>query len=242
MEKETSCVNSRAVLDYLKHHQVDCSEVCKGLDPEIDRLKDPENFLRDPSNWISCGVISKLYRRAATILKDENAAYKIARYTTENISLGYAQRIILKSFWSIRKALKQVQKINDKLNRSKKIDLVELKKNEAVVRLHWVPGMEVSKDICLYNQGAYTSLPLVWGGKPMTVTENCCYFSGAPYCEYHLKWPFSNRFSELFSRFYTSKSVLLETIEEMQRDKTIIESKKLKIATTAGSVRSSAGT
>ena len=230
MEKETSCINSRAILDYLKHHQVDGSAICRGLDPEIDSLEDPENFLRDPDNWISCNVISKLYRRAATILNDEEVAYKIGRYTAENISLGYVQRIVLKSFWSIRRALEHVQKINDQLNRSKKIELVELKKYEAVVRLHWVAGMAVSKDICLYNQGAYTSLPLVWGGRPMTVTENCCHFSGAPYCEYHLKWPFRNRFSQMFSRFYTSKSVLFETIEEMKRDKITIEQRTATLA------------
>ena len=230
MEKETSCINSRAILDYLKHHQVDGSGVCRGLDPEIDSLEDPERFLRDPDNWISCGVISKLYRRAADLLKDENAAYKIARYSAENISLGYVQRIVIKSFWSIRRALEHVQKINDQLNRSKKIELVELKKNEAVIRLHWAAGMDVSKDICLYNQGAYTSLPLVWGGRPMTVTENCCHFSGAPFCEYHLKWPFRNSFSEAFSRFYTSKSVLLDTIEEMKRGKITIEQRTEKLA------------
>ncbi|MDF1592204.1 MAG: PAS domain S-box protein [Desulfobacterales bacterium] len=230
MEKETSCINSRAILDYLKHQQVDGSAVCRGLDPEIDSIEDPEGFLRDPDNWISCGVISKLYRRAAAVLNDEDAAYKIARYSAENISLGYVQRIILKSFWSIKKALEHVQKINDQLNRSKKIELVELKKNEAVIRLHWAAGMDVSKDICRYNQGAYTALPLVWGGRPMTVTENCCHFSGASYCEYHLKWLFRNSFSEAFSRLYTSKSVLLETIEEMKRDKITIEQRTEKLA------------
>lgn len=144
--------------------------------------------------------------------------------------MGYVQRIVIKSLWSIKRARAHVQKINDQLNRSKKIELVELKKNEAVVRLHWVAGMDVSKDISLYNQGVYTSMPLVWGGRPMTVTENCCHFSGAPYCEYHLKWPFRNSFSETFSRFYTSKSVLLDTIEEMKRDKITIEQRTAKLA------------
>ncbi|MEW6670933.1 MAG: PAS domain S-box protein [Thermodesulfobacteriota bacterium] len=230
MEKETSCINSRAILDYLEHHQVDYSALCRGLDPEIDSLEDPEGFLRNPDNWISCSVISKLYKRAAAVLNDENAAYKIGRFTTENISLGYVQRIIIRSFGSIKRALEHIQKINDQLNRSKKIELVELKKNEAVVRLYWTPGMDASKDICLYNQGVYTSIPLVWGGKPITVNENCCHFTGAPYCEYHLKWPVRNRFSETFSRFYASKSVLLETIEEMQQDKAIIEQRTAKLA------------
>ncbi|MBW2575565.1 MAG: PAS domain-containing protein [Deltaproteobacteria bacterium] len=225
MEKETSCINSRAILDYLKKHNVDCSSLFGDLDPEIDGLEDPEIFLRDPNNWISCSVISKLYKRAKLILHDEMAAYKMGRYATENISLGYAQRIIFKAFWSVRKALKNSQKINDRWNRTKKVELIELKRNEATIRLHWNPETKASKDICLYNQGAYTSLPLIWGGSPATLKEKCCYFNDAPYCEYHIKWPITNRFHEIFSRFFTSKSVLMDTIKEMERDKKIIERK-----------------
>ncbi len=202
MEKETSCINSRAILDYVgEYNNGDYSGLLGKLDPEIDTMTDPEGFLRDPNNWISCTVISRLFERARLIFHDEMAAYKIARYAAENRSLGYAQTIIVKAFWSTMKAIKHVQKLNDKWNRNKKVELVDIKRNEAVVRLHWNPQMNVSKDICLYNQGAYTFLPLVLGGKPATLKEKCCYFEGAPYCEYHLKWPTRNRFREIFPGF-----------------------------------------
>jgi two-component system, cell cycle sensor histidine kinase and response regulator CckA len=229
MEKETSCINSRAILDYLKEHHIDYSSLLKDLDPEIDGLENPEIFLRDTHNWVSCKVISKLYKRARLILRDEKAAYKMGRYATENMSMGYAQRIVFKSFWSVRKTLKNAQKINDKWNKNKKVELVELKRNEAIVRLHWNPETEASKDICLYNQGVYTSLPLVWGGSPAILKEKCCCFDGAPYCEYHIKWPLKNKLYEIFSRFFTSKSVLMDTIKEMEKDKKIIEEKTEKL-------------
>jgi signal transduction histidine kinase len=103
--------------------------------------------------------------------------------------------------------------------------LVEANRNDAIVRLHWDTQMDVSKDICLMNQGAYTFMPLIWGGRPLTLKEECCYFEGAPYCEYHLKWPARNRFYEIFSRFFSSKSVLMETIMEMEEDKKVIKRK-----------------
>ena len=226
MEKETSCINCRAILDYVKeYNNGDCSGLLGNLDPEIDNLPDPESFLRDTNNWISCAVVSKLYARARLILHDKMAAYKIARHAVEKTSLGYAQGIIVKALWSSKKALKHAQKINDKWNRSKRVEIVEIKRNEAVVRLHWVPQMDVSKDLCLMNQGTYTFLPIIWGGKPLTLKEECCYFDGAPYCEYHLKWPARNRFHEIFSRFFTSKSVLMDTMMEMEEDKKVIEQK-----------------
>jgi signal transduction histidine kinase len=226
MEKEVSCINSRYIIDYIKEHNYgDCSFLLDELDPEIDTLPDPENFLRDPNNWISCTVVSRLLERARKILNDETVAYKISRHAVEKTSLGYVQGIIVKAFWSSKMALKHAQKINDKWNRNKKVEIVEARGNHGIVRLHWNPAMDVSKDLCLLNKGAYTSLPLVWGGKPLTLKEECCYFEGAPYCEYHLKWPARNRLHEIFSRFFTSKSVLMETIREMEAVKKVIEQK-----------------
>jgi len=68
-------------------------------------------------------------------------------------------------------------------------------------------------------------MPLIWEGNPLSLKENSCYFEGGPYCEYHLKWPAKNRASEIYSRFYTSKSVLMDTMREMESDKKIIEQK-----------------
>jgi signal transduction histidine kinase len=226
MEKEVSCINSIAILDYVKkYNNGDCSDLFGNLSPELDSLHDPERFLKDPHNWISCSVACKLLERARLILKDEMSTYKIARFAVENSSLGYIQKTFVKAFWSYKKALKHAQKINDKFNRSKKVELVEIKRNEAIIRLHWDSNMELSKDLCMMNHGFYTFMPLIWGGYPLNLREEMCYFEGSPYCEYHLKWPARNRFYEIFSRFFTSKSVLMETITEMEEDKKIIEQK-----------------
>ncbi|MFC1821628.1 ATP-binding protein [Thermodesulfobacteriota bacterium] len=195
------------------------------LDPEINALEEPEIYLKDPNNWISCSVVSRMYERARLMLNDDMAAYKMAKKAAENFKLGYAQKIIIKAFWSGKQVLKNLQKVNDKWNRNKKVELVETKGNEAVIRLHWDKQMDVSKDICLYNQGAYTFMPLIWKGKAIKLDEKCCYFEGAPYCEYHLRMPFRNRFNSFYSRIFTSKSVLRATIGEMEKDKEVIEKK-----------------
>jgi signal transduction histidine kinase len=226
MEKETSCINTRAIIEYVqKHNNGDCAPLFGDLDPEIDRLTNPEAFFTDPNNWISCHVAGKLYERAAALFSDPMVAYRIAKFAVERKSFGYVQRIIVKAFWSTKKGLQNLQKLNDRWNRSKRVELVEIKNNEALIRLHWDPSMELSKHLCLMNQGIYTFMPLVWKGKPLLLEERCCFFDGAPYCEYHLKWPFRNKFHEVMSRFFTSKTVLMETIWEMEASKKIIEEK-----------------
>jgi signal transduction histidine kinase len=226
MDRETSCINSKALLAYVKaHHEEDVSRILKGLDPELDALPDIESFLVDPNNWVSCEVMGKLYERAKAVLHDDRVAYKAAKFAVENISLGYIQSITVKAFWSSRRAVKHAQMINDKFNRTKRVEVVQLGRNSAVVRLYWSPLSKPTKDLCLNNQGVYTFLPLVWGGKPLSLHEKCCFFEGAPFCEYHLRWPARNRFYELVSRFFTSKSVLMEIIREMEEGKEIIEQK-----------------
>jgi signal transduction histidine kinase len=226
MNKEISCINTRAVLDYIKeNYSDDYSGVIKNLNSELDALPDPERFLTDPNNWIPCTVAVKIYERARLLLGDNLAAYKIAKYAVEKAKLGYAQRIIVMAFGSPAKALKHAQKINDKWNRNKKVEIVELKKSRAVLRLHWDRNMYVSKDLCLMNQGTYAYIPIIWGGKPLSLEEKCCYFEGAHYCEYHLKWSPKNWLYENFSKIFRAKSVLKETIKEMEEDKKLIEDK-----------------
>ena len=226
MEKETSCINTRAIIQYVQeHNNGDCSPLFGELDPEIDRLEDPEDFFTDPNNWISCRVAGKLYERAADLFDDPAVAYKIARFAVQKKTFGYVQRIIVKTFWSTRQVLHNLQKLNDRWNRSKRVELVKIENREAVVRLHWDPSMELSKHMCLMNQGTYTFMPLVWGGKPLFLEETCCSFEGAPYCEYHIRWPYRNRFHEMLSWFFTSKTVLMETIREMEIGKKVIEEK-----------------
>ncbi|MFC1494776.1 nitrogen regulation protein NR(II) [Thermodesulfobacteriota bacterium] len=226
MEKEVSCANSRAVLKYVViHNNGDLSDLLADLDPEIDHLPDPVAYLMDRNKWISCTVASKLYKRARIIIKDDMTAYNIGKFAVENFHLGYVQRIIIRTFWSTKNVLNAIQKINDRYNRNKKIEVVEIKGSKAIVRLHWHPGMDVSKDICLYNKGVYSSMPLIWGGKPVKVQEECCHFDGAPFCEYRLKWPARNRFYEIFSKYISSESVFEETVQEMEKDKALLEKK-----------------
>ena len=225
MEKETSCINSRAILDYIKeHNNGDCSDLLKDLDPEIDALPDPESFLRDPHNWISCTVISKLYKRAKLILDDDLAPFKIGQYAVEKTDLG-VWSLIVKIFGSHNRVLKNAQRINAKWNRNKEVELVQIKRNDAIVRLHWNSRMDVSKDICLNNQGVITYVPTTWGADPLTLIEEKCYFEGAPYCDHHFNWTIKNRFQGIFSRVFTTKSVLMESLAEIEKDKEIIEQK-----------------
>ncbi len=226
MEKEVSCINTKAVLEYMDQYiSVGINKFLADLHPEIDIIPDPNTFLRDPNNWVSSRVASDLFKRARETLNDRDVPYKIAEYAVKKTSLGYIQRIFIKAFWSSSKGYKNVQKINEKFNRNKKVELVSIGRNRAVIRLHWHPEMHSTKALCQYNMGIYIHMPMIWGSRDVDLKESCCYFDGAPYCEYIITWPARNRIKELLSRLFTKKSVLAETVKEMERDKKLLEKK-----------------
>ena len=226
MEKQTSCTNIKPIFHYLQaNYAGDLRDLFDCLHPEIDALEDPIGFLCDENNWVSTEVVVKLFERTKRALKDERAAYHIGEFAVKNVSLGYIQKIFVKAFWSSKMGFTHVQKINDKLNRSKRVELAAMEKGGAIIRLHWDSTMVVSKDICLYNQGIYTFMPTIWLGMPMKLEETHCYFEGHPYCEYHITWPFQNKVREYVSRFFSSRTILKDIIREQEKDKEIIRQK-----------------
>jgi len=226
MEKQASCTNIKPIFHYLEaNHAGDLRDLVNRLHPEIDALDDPVGFLCDGNNWVSTEVVVKLLERAKRALKDDRAAYHIGEFAVENVSLGYIQKIFVKAFWSSKMGFKHVQKINDKFNRSKRVELASIQRGGAVIRLHWDSNMVLSKDLCLYNQAIYTFMPTIWLGMPMKLEETRCYFEGHPYCEYHVTWPFQNKIREYLSRFFSSRTMLIDIIAEQEKDKEIIEQK-----------------
>ena len=61
----------------------------------------------------------------------------------EKTSLGVGKRLI--------ELEQQVQAINDKFNKNKRIELVETTSDSAVVRLHWFKEIPSNIDYCLFN-------------------------------------------------------------------------------------------
>lgn len=217
MEHEVSCLHSKAIINYLREHSpVGTYGLFGGLDPEIDALSDVEGFLEEPRNWISCKVAAELYKRARAIMKDDRVAFKIAQYVVETEPLGYVQPNVKMAFWSMWMGLKKLCKIHGYLNRNKREELVYRRGREAVVRIHWNPQMGSTKDFCLMSQGTFIHAPRVWGGRVLNLKENCCYFEGAHYCEYHLSWSGNNPIRGFISGLFPAMPSRREAVRERE--------------------------
>jgi PAS domain S-box-containing protein len=177
------------------------------------------------NNWVSSGVMIKMFDKARTLSRDAEIAYKIGFDTAARKKLGYVQRIILVAYKHPRRSLRQVQKVNDKFNRNKRVELVETTRDSAIVRLHWFPEVPAVKDFCLFNQGIYSGLPTIWNLPPAVLVENKCYFQGDDYCEYQFRWLRKFSLKETLLRILTPWRALRYTIDELERDKELLKRK-----------------
>ncbi len=237
MKAEVSCLNTKAILDYLSRRSIDPRPFLAELSPELDQQDDPVSYLSDRNNWVSATVVSRLFARLREDLGDEQLAFKIGYESFGHRRYGYIQNIFLRLFLTPAQGLRKAQEINDRFNRTKRVDLVELTEGKAVVRLTWHEGMDHSKDVCLYNQGIYSAIFQAWGIQPASVTETECAFAGGDCCEYRLRWEKVSRPFGFFSRFFIPRALFQETVRELEEDKELLSQKYQEVRDLTGRLR-----
>jgi PAS domain S-box-containing protein len=226
MEKHHSCLNTRAIIEYFQENRPnEVDRLLAGLGPEIEGLINPLEFLMEINNWVSSEVVTKMFENAKAITQDNEIAFKMGFESAARKKLGYVQRIILFAYKNPRRTLRRVQAINDKFNKNKRIELVNVKGNSAIIRLHWFKQIPGSINYCLFNKGIYCGIPTVWNLPPATLEETKCYFKGDDYCEYHYKWQKNFSVKEGLLRLIVPWRALNYTIEELERDKELLKKK-----------------
>lgn len=226
MEKHHSCLNTRAIIEYFQEHLPDrVEQLFEGLGPEIHRLPNPLEFLMEINNWVSSQVVIRMFENAKRLTLDPDIAFKIGFESAARKKLGYIQRIILLAYKNPRRSLKRVQKINDKFNRNKRIEIVETSRDGATIRLHWFKDISSVSDFCRFNQGIYAGIPTIWNLPPAILEETSCFFKGDPYCEYHFKWIRKFSLKETLLNFLVPWRVLRYTIDELEKDKDLLRRK-----------------
>jgi PAS domain S-box-containing protein len=226
MEKHHSCLNTRAIIQYFNLHHPDAvSKLLANMPEDITGLADPVTFLVEINNWVSSDVVIKMFENARQITGDPGIAYAIGLESAVRRKFSYIHRIVLAAYGNPRRSLRRVQKINDRFNRNKRLELLETTRDSAVLRLHWIDGIPASEDFCLFNKGIYSGIPTLWDLPPAVLDESCCYFHGAPYCQYHLKWMKRFSLKEALLDIALPWRTVKYTIAELENDKDVLRQK-----------------
>ena len=233
MERHNSCINIKAVIDFVEERDPSLIKaLLMDLDPELDDIPDLKGFLSDPNNWVSTAILIRLYDRVKKLFDKEDIVFDIGFESVSKRRLGYIQRIFLSAFRSYVRApnrhahtLNRLKILNDQGSRTKKVHLVELRRDGAVVRLEWHKDIVLTRDFCLMNRGVYTAHPVVWNEPPCHLEEHKCFFQGDDYCEYHIRWRHRPSFKKLLLRLVAPWRLAKATIEELEGDKELLREK-----------------
>jgi len=226
MERHNNCINTKAVIDYVEERDPLLVEpLLKGLSQQLDGVTNSKEFLSDPNNWVSSHILIHLYQRVKELLGKEDVVFDIGFDSVAKRRLGYIQRVLFFAFRSHARTLRRLQSLNDKFNRNKEVELAELNRDGAVVRLKWFRDIPMTRDFCLMNRGVYTAVPVVWNEPPLNLEERKCYFQGDDYCEYHLSWKRKPSIKRLLLQVIAPWRLAKATIQELEQDKELLREK-----------------
>jgi putative nucleotidyltransferase with HDIG domain len=184
-----NCLNSRAIIEYLRRHYPEhLAELISGLPSSIGTMPRLEEYLCDENNWVPSSLVVKMFENAKRITGNPEVAFSIGFESITHRDLGYAQRLFLTLFASPQSLLRKNQRLHEKLNKTKKITVISEGPLRSVLRLDWFDGVRSSHDVCSYNRGIYSALPTLWGYAPALVEESPCRFEGGEYCKITINW------------------------------------------------------
>jgi class 3 adenylate cyclase len=223
MRKDTSCINILTCEHYIKSllSEVPYGELFDGITGSQNFLVSDEDtgkvvpvaceYLLQPHNWISNGLLKSVYRNTTAILKDPQAIFKAGRNIFKT---AVGSQVFLMRLAGVQTIIKRLPKENAKFNRNRSIEVLKNQSGYSVVRIHWDDDPDITRHFCDMNKGVYEGLGKLTGN-PAVVEEKMCQFEGAPFCEYHIHWkrkPFYFRYMDLI-RLRMSRDI----VEELER-------------------------
>ncbi len=216
-----NCINSRAILEYVRRHQPDrIDELLSSLPGQFAGLPRLDDYLCNENNWVPSSLVVQLFENARRITGNPEVAFDIGFESITHRDLGYTQRLFVMLFSSPQRLLRQVNRLNAKLNNTKIIELISNKARTATLRWHWREGVKSSHDVCSYNRGIYSAIPTLWGYTPATVSESPCSFQGGPYCEVSINWGVGvGKLRGLLERIFSRTQHLKDALDQVEKDK-----------------------
>jgi len=199
MEREINCRNFRGLFSYLKKHYGDqgIRQVLNGLvepprffitdknDPSLIRPL-AEADLTDPSYWISNDCSLTLLANVKKVVPGPNSLFTAGEGATlESFSRNV---FFLGRILGPKRIAKRASKVNALFNKTKQVELAELSNQIALFKLHYLPGMRVTKDVCQWNRGIYSGIAKLAGTLNVRVEETSCQVDGDPCCTIQVTW------------------------------------------------------
>lgn len=177
--------NCRAIRSLLVYFEKQYGR--KDLEKFINETGMPLEYLEGENNWLTLDYTKLLYDKLVNFTGDPDSPFKAGAYAARVEVLG-GLFFILRALGSPSISYKNIVKFAPSLVKTTEYSLLELKRNRAVLRLHYIDGFTQSINNCRNLQGQFASVPTVWGLPLAKVHHPKCQAKGDDSCVYEITW------------------------------------------------------
>ncbi|MCW2739785.1 MAG: Diguanylate cyclase protein [Blastococcus sp.] len=143
--------------------------------------------LDDQSLWWSYDTRIRLFDAATEVLDDPDLMFKVGSSALQS-GLAHSLVILLRAMGTPRQVIRQLPRAVAKFSTTSTMEVLEAGPTSATIRYTLHPGYEHSRLDCIYAQGLFSVVPVVFGLPPAQIEHDECESDGHPACVYRVSW------------------------------------------------------
>jgi diguanylate cyclase (GGDEF)-like protein len=182
--RETSGATTGGLLRYVRMTAGD-----DAVEQVLERAGVPwtADQLDDQSLWWSYDTRIRLFTAATEVVGDPELMFKVGSSALQS-GLAHALVILLRAMGTPRQVIKQLPRAVAKFSTTSTMEVLEVGPTSATITYKLHPGYEHSRLDCIYAQGLFSVVPVVFGLPPARIVHDECESDGYPACVYLVSW------------------------------------------------------
>jgi diguanylate cyclase (GGDEF)-like protein len=147
----------------------------------------PAEQLEDQSFWCSYDTRIRLFETATEVLGDPRLMYRVGAAGLQS-GLAHALVILLRAMGTPRQVFRKLPRAVAKFSTTSTMEVLEADATSAVIRYTLHEGYVHSRLDCMYAQGLFSVVPVIFGMSEARIQHDECESDGHPACVYEVTW------------------------------------------------------
>jgi signal transduction histidine kinase len=189
MPGEQNCIILKSLIPFVEREVGPA-----GVDAIVRAAGKPREWLIADHNWVSLSLANELVRLAMELMGAGDVEVWARRWADYHMDWKPSheersyQGAYTMGLGSPRAVYERTLAIHDGTYRWAKADLVEMRRNRAVIRVTPLPGFVMSRWACILQRVSLERYPTNWALPRAIVTEKACAAQGDDACVWQLRW------------------------------------------------------
>jgi signal transduction histidine kinase len=165
-----------------------------GVEVMVRAAGKPREWLIADHNWVSHALADRLVRLAMELMGATDVETWARRWGDFHMDWkpSHEERSYMGAYTmglgSPRAVYERAQAIDQAIYRCSRTDLVELRRNRAVLRVTPAPGFDMPRWFCIQRHVGLERYPTNWGLPRARIIERACAAKGDPACVWDVRW------------------------------------------------------